>query len=332
MEKAKQFLYKYLPLWIVLGVGLLCLIFILCGTKTESGYVTLNGQDATISEETKEWIEQAQKEYKATIVYSTESIPALLGDGTTIDVPTVESIDDPLVEESKSEAGRGSYIYAPTGSFDEFKNYTIGKCWDLDGYFGAQCVDLHNLFQLNYTKDQRWLNLCGTGAARGIWQCKEANAGSEYDLIYNASEIKTGDWVITNGGEWGHTCQAAGPYNNGYVACLGENQGGAACPGGGAATNIINLSMGTFLGAFRPKTYEEPQPTPPTPEPGDKITYSYVPGDTFGNVLIKLGLDEGNLWGNAGTVKYYTKQLIEQGALTEYGYVRLGFPFTLTRK
>lgn len=328
MDRIKNFLINAIPYLVVAGTALICALFIGFGTKTENGTYTLDSKPAQISEATKEWMEEAHKSY---VKYATENVPAMLDDGTTLDVPTVDYIDDPVEEEESKEAGRGSYVYAPTGTFEEFKNYTIGKCWDLDGWYGAQCVDLHNLFQLNYTKDQRWLDLCQTGAARGIWQCKETNAGTEYDLIYNASEIKTGDWIITGGGQWGHTCQAAGPYNNGYVACLGENQGGSACPNGGAATNIINLSMGTFLGAFRPKTYEKPTPTP-TP-PYKEITYSYVPGDTFGQVLLNLGLSDGStLWGAGGDVEYYTRQLVQQNVLDRRGNVLLYTPFTLTRR
>lgn len=328
MEKVKKFFISAIPYLVVAGTALICALFFLLGTKTDDGTYTLDGKPAQISESTKDWMESAEEAYSK-IVYASKPVPALLADGSTIDVPTIESIDDPAIEAKTGEGGRGSYVYAPTGTFNEFKDYTIGKCWDVEGWYGSQCVDLHNLFQMNYTKDQRWLDLCGTGAARGIWQCKEANAGSEYELIYNASEIKTGDWVITGGGTWGHTCEAAGPYNNGYVACLGENQGGAACPNGGAATNIVNLSMGTFLGAFRPKTYIQPEPTP---TPSGDVTYSYVPGDYFSGVLIKLGLDEGNLWGESGTVKYYTQQLIEQNMLDARGNVILYTPFTLTKK
>lgn len=286
-----------------------------------------------------------QDKYNATIEYSEEAQPAMVEDdrGEVIEeeaIPTVEEVDGGKIidecPEGEEECGLGRYIYAPTETFKAFKDYTLNKCWNVDGYAGAQCWDLGALFWMNYTKDGRTLSTCGTGAAKYIWNCKEYNAGTEFDLIYNASDIKTGDWVIFSSGTYGHIGEAAGPYNNGYVALLGQNQGSYACEGGGSATNIINISLKSFVGAFRPKTYippkPEPQPTPkPTPKPEDgKVTYTYVKGDCFSRVLVKLGLDEGHLWGKDGTVAYYTQQLVEQGVLDARGNVKIGVPFTLT--
>ena len=78
----------------------------------------------------------------------------------------------------------------------------------------------------------------------------------------------------------------------------------------------------------------EPTPTPdPTPSPSGNITYSYVPGDTFGRVLMRLGLSDGShLWGAGGDVEYYTRQLVEQDVLDRRGNVLLYTPFTLKRK
>lgn len=59
VKKIKNFLFKYIPLWILLGVALLCTIFILCGKRSESGYITLDGKDAKIEEYTEKFIEDA---------------------------------------------------------------------------------------------------------------------------------------------------------------------------------------------------------------------------------------------------------------------------------
>ena len=331
MSSVKNWLINNIPWLVPLGTILLCVLLVILGTKAEDGSYTFNGKPAEISEATQEWMEEAKK---AQIEYAKKAVPALLADGTYADVATVESIDDnnPIEDTNTStEGGRGSYIWAPTDTFDAFKEYTMGKCLNVDGAYGSQCWDLAAVFWMNYTDDGRTPSTCSTGAASGMWDCRDYNAGDEFDLVYDKTDIQTGDWIITSAGTYGHVCEAAGPYNNGYVACLGENQNGSACPGGGAATNIINLGLGSFLGAFRPKTYEKPEPSP-TPTPSGDVTYTYVKGDYFSKVLVKLGLDEGNLWGANGTVRHYTKQLVEQGVLDRNGNVFIGVPFTLTRR
>lgn len=46
----------------------------------------------------------------------------------------------------------------------------------------------------------------------------------------------------------------------------------------------------------------------------DYVEYTYKPGDTFGQVILDLGIDTNKgLWGSDGDVAYYTKQLREQG-------------------
>lgn len=46
----------------------------------------------------------------------------------------------------------------------------------------------------------------------------------------------------------------------------------------------------------------------------DYVEYTYKPGDTFGQVILDLGIDTNKgLWGSDGDVAFYTKQLREQG-------------------
>lgn len=296
MAKISKFI-KSNAHWITVVFALLiCGFFLLITHPSKSGeYRTLDGNDAQIYESTEKVMAEARQ---AIIEYSSTMIPALIqnadGSTTTIEAPTIESIDDnnPYLLEGDycpdgEECGMGSYVYAPTDTFDNFKNYVLGKCWNVDGYAGAQCWDLMSLHAMNYTKDKRVFSTCGTGAARGMWDCRDVNAGDEYDQVFDKTAIKTGDIIVTGGGTWGHTCEAAGPYNNGYVACLGQNQGGSACPGGGSSANIVNLSLNTFLGAFRPKTYKEPEPTPtPTPTPVSSCkSWTLVWGDTLGSIM-----------------------------------------------
>lgn len=233
---------------------------------------------------------------------SETTIPAVIetadGEITVENVPTVENIDADNITgcSEDEECGLGKYIYAPTTTAWDFRNYTFGHCWNTDDFAGAQCWDLGDLFWQNYTP--RRLSTCGTGAAKGIWNCKEYNAGDEFELIYDVTKVQLGDWLIFGNGTYGHVGMAMGGYNNGYVALLGQNQGGYACEGGGSSTNIINISTKSFLGAFRPKTYIKPEPQPeptPTPESCDRIEVKA--GDTLGEIMKRC---EGKVsWGEA---------------------------------
>lgn len=244
-------------------------------------------------------------ETKSKITLSKDQPAAILKDEEgNIDIeqlPAVEEVSGDKFEE-EIDLGKGAYYDFSTPN--NFKNATLGKCIDADGKWGSQCVDLFAVFQKEYTN--RWLDTCGTGAARGLWKCKEKNAGNDYDLITNVHDLQLGDWVIFDGGAYGHVGMAMGPYNQGYISLLGENQGGKSCSGGGAATNIINMNTKTFLGAFRPKIYEKPTPTPaptptpqPTPAPVSTKCQSWTlkKGDTLGKIMKAC---EGKVtWGSA---------------------------------
>lgn len=228
---------------------------------------------------------------------------------------TVNFVDSGLIEgcPEDEECGQGAYVYVPTDTYTNFYNYVLGKCIDVDGYYGSQCWDLGAAFWMNYTEDGRTLSTCGTGGAKGAWLCKEQNAGTEFELITDTHSLQAGDWVIFNNGIYGHVGMALGGYNNNYIALLGENQGGPYCAGGGAAANVINMSLTSFAGAFRPKTYVKPAPKPTS------NVYIYKSGDYFSKFLVEQGYSDGsNLWGPNGDVNFYNKQLFDKGILNYY--------------
>lgn len=283
--------------------------------------------------------------YNATIEYADEEIPAVFENEDqgeyNEEIPTVEEIDGGLFEDSDTGLStiEGDYEdlgwseWYDTSSPETFRNATIGKCIYANNRFGAQCVSLARVYWWSYAN--RDVSTCGTGMAKGMMNCADVNAGNDFVVMWkeDVNQIQAGDWLVFNGGQYGHVGMALGPVVNGYVALLGENQGGRWCEGGGAATNIININIKNLIGFYRPKDYVKPEPKPepnPNPEIKDgKITYSYVKGDCFSRVLVKLGLDEGNLWGENGSVAYYTQQLIEQDVLDQNGNVKIGVPFTL---
>lgn len=213
------------------------------------------------------------------------------------EIPTVEAVESngPVVEIDHTECpegeecGRGAtYPTLNISSPQAFANDVLGKCLDLDGYFGSQCWDEMDAYFLNYVG--RVFTTCGTGAAKGTIAdgCWQKNAGSDFTMIWDATQIQPGDIAVYSTGTWGHTGMAMGYYNNGYFTLLGQNQGGASCPGGGAAGNIINLSTRDFIGAFRPNIYIVPEPEPepePTPVVDKCKTWEVKKGDTMGKIM-----------------------------------------------
>lgn len=247
------------------------------------------------------------------------------------EIKTVEAVESngPVTDINNTncpegeECGRGAYV--PTlniSSPEAFANDVLGKCIDVDGYYGAQCWDEMAAYWINYVG--RTLSTCGTGAAKGTIQdgCWQINAGSEFTMIWDKTQIQPGDIAVYSTGQWGHIGMAMGYYNNGYFTLLGQNQGGAPCPGGGAAGNIINLSTRDFIGAFRPNIYIKPEPQPepePTPEPtpSTKVEVTVKKGDTLGQILRDAGFTGSRLFGDSGLAQ----KIAEQNGIKNRGLI-----------
>lgn len=174
---------------------------------------------------------------------------------------TYEEIDGGKIDENIDLDKDALGEYYDISSPEAFMKATLDKCISMGNKYGSQCVSLARAFWLSYT--DRSFSTCGTGRASGAWDCKEYNAGSEFTLIENPNELKAGDWIILNGGEYGHVGMALGTPSGNYISLLGENQGGKPCAGGGSATNIININLKNFVGAYRPNIYNPPK-TPDT--------------------------------------------------------------------
>lgn len=149
----------------------------------------------------------------------------------------------------EESGGRGTYYAVPIDSYDHFRNAVINKGYNIDGSYGAQCWDGVGLL---WQQLGMWLQT-GNGCAYGCWTLKkDANAGTKFSLITEKAQIKKGDVLVFRTGEFGHIGFADEDYNGGNsIRLLGQNQGGAAYSGGGSCFNVINMSMATFLGAFR---------------------------------------------------------------------------------
>lgn len=255
------------------------------------------------------------QDFEATIEYGNqEEAPEALieneeGIIEEVDVPTVEEVDatNEVTESDEAEVTEedAQGAWHDTSSFRAYYNSVgIGNC--INNAYGAQCFSLASDFWVNYAG--RALSSCGTGAAKGTLNCYAQNAGNDFVMVWNAKDLQPGDWVVFGNGQYGHIGMAMGYYNNGYIALFGQNQGGGYCPKGGSGTNVVNINLKNFTGAFRPKTYVKPTPKPtPAPKPAPKpvatvgcpvgTKIAVKKGDTMGKIMAKC---EGKVqWGKA---------------------------------
>lgn len=332
----------------VLAVGLIATAVVLCTTVKNGGSASIEysdeqrkasitlGEDDTTNEESEEYgLGEAGEEVEKDDIPTVEEINV---DGPVVDTDTgdgVSLVDCPEGE----ECGLGAYIWAPTETPSAFKNYTLGKCLNTDGAYGAQCWDLADVFWQNVSG--RRAQTCGTGAAKGMIQdgCWQKNAGDEFIMIWDAAQLQAGDWVIFTNGQWGHVGMALGTYNNGYITLLGQNQGGGYCQGGGSSTNIVNISLKNFGGAFRYNKYEEARiaaeeakrvaeqaaQKPQESASGAQTvadTYIVNEGDTLGSIALKMGwyINGNGLFGDDG----YTQKLAEKNGIANRGMIYPG--------
>lgn len=197
-------------------------------------------------------------------IYGDATIKAIGEIFSAEDLNTEEGLaEETLKAEEEEIGGRGRYYPVQITSYDVFRAQVINNGFDLDNAYGNQCWDGAALLwqQLGRTLQT------GNGCAYGCWTLKrDVNAGSNFLLVVNKEDVRRGDVVVFQGGQYGHIGFADENYNGGtYIRLLGQNQGG---PNGNF--NVINMSMAGFLGAFRFKGWtaaadagKEPQPISP---------------------------------------------------------------------
>lgn len=234
------------------------------------------------------------------IEFSDQQIPAQLENdlGEVIldeNIPTVEDVDGGLFKDDM-DPNLGDKGWSETydvSTPEAFKNDTLNKCVIANNYYGAQCVSLARAFWWSYA--DRDVSTCGTGMAKGMMNCADVNAGEDFVVMWkeDVNKIQAGDWLVFGGGQYGHIGMALGSVKDGYVALLGENQGGHSCGSnvGGSATNIINISVKNLIGFYRPKSYIKPDPEPiVTPEPVIPISgcvlWHVERGDTMSKIML----------------------------------------------
>ena len=165
------------------------------------------------------------------------------------------------------------FVPIPHGSYQEWRNATIGNAYDYDGWWYAQCWDFCQMLYAQYNLTLQ----TGDGTAAGCWLLrKNANAVSPFIAVEGVQNIKRGDIIVmgrTSFNYAGHICFADENYNGTLrINCLGQNQRGS---GGGYPVTVDNLGLGDFLGVFRNTEWQGD--VPPEPETDyNKHRYNFV--------------------------------------------------------
>ena len=249
-KKIKKFIVNNLSWLIVVGVALLCAIFLICGNTSENGSITLDGKDANIQEYTTTFVEDAN---------------AALNRIMNEDKPTDESVENANDEEA---TGQGFYTtieeVLARRKPDGFNDNGLGlQCSKYTGYLGTGKMEYSSAHP-----DYGPVN--GKNVAE--WLVK--NYGYKYISEPVEGAIGSGGFNTL----YGHTAM--------YLYSTGENTAmvnDANYVPLTVSTHNMNISGWVWVvpGSYEPSPTPTPEPEP-TPEPvSNEVTYTYKKGDYF---------------------------------------------------
>ena len=155
-------------------------------------------------------------------------------------------------------------------SYQEFKNMVLGKAYDVDGWYSAQCWDGYAYYMQYLGYKPAWCT--STGYAQDIYTNMDSNGMKEQtDLVYN---LQPGDIVVfpvNSVTPLSHVAIFDSDAGNGYGNFLGQNQ--TSADASGSAFSIAQLPYSaTYHYAFRPKIFAQQQQTQPKPQTEQKPT------------------------------------------------------------
>lgn len=155
-----------------------------------------------------------------------------------------------------------------TKSYQEFKNMVLGKAYDIDGAYGAQCWDGYAYYMQYLGYNPAWCT--STGYAQDIYTNMDSNGMKEQcDLVY---KLLPGDIVVfprNSVTPLSHVAIFDSDAGNGYGNFLGQNQRSATASGSAFSIDKLPYSA-TYHYAFRPKIYAQQQQTQPKPQTEQK--------------------------------------------------------------
>lgn len=270
MKKIKKFFVDNLEWIILLLVALLCAMFIVFGTKSENGSITLNGQDAKIEDYTKDFIEDANA-----------ALNRLMND----DKPT----DEQTVFENEGE-GQGFYV-----TIDDILGRMLPD-GDKDGGKGWQCSKYTGYLATGKRQYSTAHPDYGPVNGKDVAAWLVRNYGFKYIDKPVKGAIGSGGFNTT----YGHT--ALYLYSTGTNTAMVNDANYVPLTVG---THNMNISGWVWVvpGDYNPTPTPSPEPTP-APSPSKDVTsYTVQSGDTLGGILRAQGYAGSNLFGDTGVAQ-----------------------------
>lgn len=219
-----------------------------------------------------------QKEAEALIEENTKMAASGVFKGVTSSTELSIKTPNDLAEKHadfEADGGQGSVYSVDVSSYDAFRNNVVNHGYDIDNYYGFQCWDGAALLWQQIGRD---LSTGGTGAAKGCWtHARDKNAGADFDVVTSQTSLRRGDVIVFGGGQYGHIGFVDRINGDGTINVLGQNQNGGV---NGSPFNVIRMSLGNFLGAFRFKRWNVEPPVIQQPP-----QYKLVTDDVVNAVL-----------------------------------------------
>lgn len=288
MKKIKQFFIDYLAWFILLGVAVLCAIFILCGTKSENGSITLDGKDAQIEEYTEKFIENAN-----------DALYRIMNE----DAPT----DEQTIKDNENVEGLGAAT-----SIDQVIARRLPD-GDNDNGRGWQCSKYTAYLATGRREYSTAHPDYGPVNGKDIAAYLVKNFGWKYvdTPVYGA---------IGSGGfntQYGHTAMFL--YSTGAHTAMVNDANWSPLK---VATHNMNIDGWVWVvpGDYNPQPTPAPTPTPqPTPVAN---SYTVKRGDTLGAIARNLGWCVGNcvLFGDNG----YAQKIADKNGIPNRGLIYPG--------
>lgn len=289
-SKIKDFIMNRIALFILLGVAALCVVFMVCGTKSENGSITLDGKDAKIEEYTEKFIEDAN-----------DALYRIMNEDAPTDEETIKAND------GDEATGQGAVTTIdqviarrkPDGFNDNGKGL---QCSKYTGYLATGKMEYS-------TKHPDYGPVNGKDVASWLV--------NNYGWKYIDSPV---EGAIGSGGfntEYGHTAMFL--YWTGTNTAMVNDANYVPLT---VSTHSMNVSGWVWVvpGSYNPSPAPTPTPTP-TPEPVSYDSYTVVRGDTLGEIARKMGWYSGNkMFGDDG----YAQKLAEYNGIPNRGLIYPG--------